>query len=136
MPHCKYAPQSVLGNSNNKLYYDRYIITDRPVYNNRLDRVILDKPSKKHARTHIHTHTHTTMPNSHNLPSTITQKLLKYTDLKEDRFRIWQLNTTYVLPSVLPTTGIIPNKLHEGLKPLNLLPALYILIQKAVTLNI
>ena len=75
------------------------------------------------------------MPNSHNLHSTITQKLLKYTDLKEELFRIWRLKTTYVLPLVLPTTGIIPNKLHESLKPLNLLSALYILIQKAVALN-
>ena len=58
MPHCKYAPQSVFGNSSYKLYYDTYVITDRTVYNNRPDRVILDKPSKKHARAHTHTYTH------------------------------------------------------------------------------
>jgi len=81
--------------------------------------------TRAHTHTHayiyiyiyIYTHTHTTMPNNHNLHSTITQKLLKYTDLKEELFGIWRLKTTYVLP--LPTTGIIPNKLHESLKPFN-----------------
>jgi len=61
--------------------------------------------------------------------------VVKYTDLKEELFRISRLKTTYVLSLVLPTTGIIPNKLHERLKPLNLLPALYILIEKAVAPN-
>jgi hypothetical protein len=68
---------------------------------------------------------YTAMPDSHNLHSTIAQKLLKYTNLKEELFRICRL----------PTTGVIPNKLHESLKPLNLLPALYIVIQKAAALN-
>ena len=36
---------------------------------------------------------------------------------------------------VLSTTDIIPNKLHESLKLLNLRPALYILMQKAVILS-
>jgi len=35
---------------------------------------------------------------------------------------------------VLSTTGIIPNKLHESLKILNLRPALYTVMQKAVKL--
>jgi hypothetical protein len=41
----------------------------------------------------------------------------------------------YIIPPVLSTTGIIPNKLHESLKLLNLFPALYIQMQKAVILN-
>ena len=40
------------------------------------------------------------------------------------------------LQLLLPTTGIIPNKLHESLKLLNLLPDLYILKQEAVSLNL
>jgi len=38
---------------------------------------------------------------------------------------------TYVIPLVLSTTGIIPNKLHETFKMLNLRPDLYILMQEA-----
>jgi hypothetical protein len=37
--------------------------------------------------------------------------------------------------TVLFTTGIIRNKLHESLKLFNLRPGLYILMQKAVVLN-
>jgi hypothetical protein len=75
------------------------------------------------------------IPNTHNLHSTITKKPQKYTDLKEEPIRIWQLKTAYVITLLLPTAGIIPNKLHEGFKPLNLHPGLYILMQKAVILN-
>jgi hypothetical protein len=38
--------------------------------------------------------------------------------------------------TILSTMGIIPNKLHKSLKLLNLRPGLYILMQKAVILNI
>jgi hypothetical protein len=41
---------------------------------------------------------------------------------------------SYIILLVLFTTGIIPNKLHESLKLLNLRPALYILMQKLVVL--
>ena len=61
------------------------------------------------------------IPNSHNLHSTVTEKLRKYTDWKEDFTRIWQLKMVYIISSVLSTTGNIPNKLHGSLKLLNLL---------------
>jgi hypothetical protein len=108
MTHCKYVPQSVLGNSNCKLCYDGSVITYTTIHNYRPDTAVRDKPPKKGARAHTHTHTHihidvlyiaiyifiylfiyTAIPNSHNLPSTITQKLLQYTGLKEELFRIF-----------------------------------------------
>jgi len=63
--------------------------------------------------------------NSHSLYSTITGKLKKYTDIKEKSTTIWQ-NAYYVVPLVLSTTGIVPNKSHDGLKLLILRPGLYI----------
>jgi len=45
------------------------------------------------------------------------------------------MKAAYVIPLVLSTKGIIPNKLHECSKLLNLRPALYILGQKAVIFN-
>ena len=75
------------------------------------------------------------IPNSHYLHSTITEKLQKYTDLKDELIRMWQLKTAYIRPLVLSTTGIITNKLHESLKLLNLRPALYILMPIAVILD-
>jgi len=69
--------------------------------------------------------------NSHNLHSTITEKLQKYTDLIEELIRIWQLKTSCKIPLVLSTTGITPNKLHEMfvLKLLKTLQHVSIIIQ-------
>ena len=59
----------------------------------------------------------------------------KYTDLKEGLISLWQPKMTCIIPLMLSTTGIIPNKLHRSWKLLNLCPALYILMQKVVILN-
>jgi hypothetical protein len=61
--------------------------------------------------------------NSQNLHSTITGKLHKYTDLTEELIRIWQMQTPCTVPPVQFTAGNIPNKLHDSLKLLDLLPA-------------
>jgi hypothetical protein len=45
--------------------------------------------------------------------------------LTEELIRIWQLQTACTVPPVLFTAGIIPNKLHDSLKLLDLLPAAY-----------
>jgi hypothetical protein len=75
------------------------------------------------------------IPNSHNLHSTITEKLQMYTDLKEQLIGIWQMKTAYTLSLVLPTAGTVTNKLDESLKLLILRPSLYILTQSAVIIN-
>jgi len=72
------------------------------------------------------------IPNSHDLHDSITEKLQKYTDLKVELIRIWQLRMAYKIPLVLSTVGIIPNKLHKKLKLLNLHLALYILMQNVL----
>jgi hypothetical protein len=71
-------------------------------------------------------------PNSHILHSTLTKKLHKPTDLKEEVIRIWQLTTAYTTISTIHNGYI---KLHISLKLLNLHPASYILMQKAAILN-
>ena len=60
------------------------------------------------------------IPNTHNFHSAITEKLQKYTDLKAELIGLWELKTAIIIPLVLSTTGIIPQKLHESLKLLNL----------------
>jgi len=45
------------------------------------------------------------------------------------------MKTAHVIPLVLSTKCVIPNKLQEYSKLLNLRPALYILGQKAVIFN-
>jgi hypothetical protein len=129
IPYYKYKPQSVLENSSCKLYCDRPIITARTIHNNRPNIVILEKTIKEAYLLDV------AIPNSHNLQSTITEKLQKYTKLKEELIRIWQLKTAYIIPLVVFTAGIIPKQLHDSLKLLDLRFALYILMQKAVILN-
>ena len=66
---------------------------------------------------------------------TVTEKLQKYTDLREELIRYMTTNTAYIIPIILHTMGIIPNKLHRRWKLLNLCPAPNILMQRTVTLN-
>jgi len=73
MLYYKYEPQSVLENSNYKLYYDRSIIIDRTVHNRRPDTVMFDKTIKEAHLIDV------AIPSIHNLHSTITEKLQKYT---------------------------------------------------------
>jgi hypothetical protein len=113
----------VLQNSNYTLYRERAITTDRTVQNNRPDIVILDKTIKEAYPIYI------AIATSHTVRSTITEKLQKYKGWTEGLIRIWQLQTACTVPPVLFTAGIIPNKLHDSLKLLSLLPALYIQIQ-------
>ena len=97
------------------------VITDRIIHNNKPDIVLLDETIKEAYLIDGAT------PDSHNLYNTITERLQKYT---EELIRMWQLKTFYTTPIVLPSTGIIPNKLHDLLKLLNLRPSLYILRHK------
>jgi hypothetical protein len=129
MTYYKYEPQSVLENTSHELYYDRSIITDRTIHNSRPDTVILDKTIKEVCLIDA------AVPNSHNLHSAITEKLQKYTELKEELIRVWQQETAYITPLALPTKESIPNKLHESLKLLNIRPDLPTILQKAVILN-
>ena len=129
MPYFKYEPQSMLENPNYKLYYDMSIMTDQTIHYNRQDIVILDRPIKETYLTDV------AISNSHNPDRTITEKPQKYADLKEEVIRIWQLKMVYKVPLVLSIICYIPNKINENLKLLNLSPAVYILMQKAVILD-
>jgi hypothetical protein len=79
------------------------IIIINPTVHNRPDIVMLDRSTKEACLMDVST------PNNHNFHSTITEKLQKHINLKEELTRIWQLNTIYIAPLVLTTTGIIPS---------------------------
>ena len=67
----------------------------------------------------IHSH-------SHSLLGAMTEKLQKYTFLKEKLSRVWQIKAVYIIPIALSATDIIPHKLHDSLKLLGLRPGLFI----------
>uniref|UniRef100_A0A2H1VMW0 SFRICE_006526 n=1 Tax=Spodoptera frugiperda TaxID=7108 RepID=A0A2H1VMW0_SPOFR len=84
-PYYQYSPKPVLENQSHKIYYDRAILTDKTIHYNRPDITMIDK-QKKH--TYI---IDIAVPNTHNLQKTITEKIHKYTDLKEEIIRIWKM---------------------------------------------
>jgi hypothetical protein len=47
MPYYKYIPNTILENEIIKLYWDRALITDKTIHNNRPDITLVDKASKK-----------------------------------------------------------------------------------------
>ena len=67
------------------------ILITRTVRDSRPDIVILDKTIKVAHSVDV------AVPNSHNLHSSVTEKLQKYTDLKEELIRTWQLTTACVI---------------------------------------
>jgi hypothetical protein len=74
----KYEPQYVLENSNYKIYYDKVITLDQTLHNSRPDIHILDKIIEDALLINI------AISSTQSLHSTITEKLQKYTDLKEE----------------------------------------------------
>jgi hypothetical protein len=67
----------MLQNSTYKLYSDRSMLTDWTSHTNTQDILILDKTIKEEYLTDA------AIPTSHSFHSIITEKLHKYTDLKE-----------------------------------------------------
>ena len=64
----------------------------------------LTQLSKRHA-----------IPDSHNLHNTITKKLQKYVDLKEQLVRRRrQMKKAYIIPLLPSTMGTVPNNLRKN----------------------
>ena len=128
-PYYKYKATPVVDSSKVSLYFDRSIITDRCIPNNRPDIVLRDKELKIAYLIDI------AVPNTHNIQNTMAEKKRKYNDLSDEIEKMWQLRKVYIVPIVLSTTGVIPKALHEGLKILGIRREVYILLQKAAILN-
>jgi hypothetical protein len=108
-------------NVDYKIYYHKPIITDPTIHNNRPHIVILAYLID------------VAIPNSHNLHSTITETYRKY------RHLTGEVKNIAIEKDLYTTTSTIYNgyycTLHGSLKPLNIRPALHILMQKAVIHN-
>lgn len=129
LPYYKYIPKAVMESVDYKLYYDRTIITDKTIHNNRPDITFVNKKAKTAFLIDI------AVPNTHNIQHTINEKIRKYTDLKSEIKRIWNLNEVHILPIVISTTGIVPSNLCDNIRALGINPSLFRVMQKAVILN-
>jgi hypothetical protein len=128
-PYYKYTPANILENDNFKLYWNRSIITDKTIPSNRPDITFTNKTKKNTFLIDI------TVPNTHNLAKTITEKQDKYRELANEISAMWKQNTVQAIPIAISSTGIIPKSLSQSLKRLNLHPNTYIQMQKSVILG-
>ncbi|KAL0822073.1 hypothetical protein ABMA28_005438 [Loxostege sticticalis] len=129
LPYYQYTPKPVLESSSHKMYFDRAILTDRTVHNNRPDITLIDKQNKQVYIIDV------AVPNTHNLHKTITEKIHKYTELKEEIVKIWQMDKVHIVPLVLSSTGVIPRHLLSALRNLDIPESTYMTMQKAAILN-
>ena len=128
-PYYKYTAEPVLENSQVKIYYDRTILTDKHIPNNRPDITFVDKTKRITYLIDI------SVPLSDNIQKMISEKLSKYSDLSIEINRLWKMEKTVVVPIVLSSTGVIPKQLHQALKVIELPSHLFITLQKAVILD-
>ena len=75
------------------------------------------------------------IPNNNNLLDRHTEKISKYRDLEEQTRRQWKLKDIKTIPIVISSTGLIPKKLLENLRKLQLDENIYKVMQKAVLLG-
>jgi hypothetical protein len=122
MPYYKYIPKTNLENEIIKFYWDRSLITDKTIHNNRPGITLVDKVSKTVYFIDI------AIPNNHNLQA-------KYSDLSIEIKDQWKMDTVATIPLTLSTNGIIPKTLHKALNTLSLHLNTFIELQKATILN-
>lgn len=109
------------------MYYDRTIITDHTIYNNRPDITLVDK-TKKH--TFI---IDIAVPNTNNIQKTISEKIRKYTELQEEITRVWKMNRVTIVPIIISTTGLVPKQIFNSFAALNLSKYTYSLYRKQLS---
>jgi len=67
-----------------------------------------------------------TVPNTHNLAKTITDKQNKYQELANEMCAMWKQMAAQEFQIVISSTGVIPKLLSQSLTILNLHPNTYI----------
>lgn len=129
VPYWQYQPKSVLDNRTHQLYWDRSVLTDRPIPHNRPDIILVERANGTTWLLDIG------VPNTHNIKGYFEEKLKKYEQLAEEIRQVWQQREVYVVPLILSSTGVIPKSLLEGLTKLGLPSTLHNKMQKAVVLR-
>jgi hypothetical protein len=109
-------------NVSHKLYCDRSITNDGTVQNSRPDRVVFDKAIKEAYLIHV------TMPNSHNLHSTTTEKFQKYAaPRRRPNETVATARGLCSAPNIIHN-WYYPQKLHDSLRLPILRPVLLVYV--------
>ena len=129
VPYYQYTPDPVRENETHKLYWDRSVLTDRPIVSNRPDLILVNKLQKRTFLIDIG------IPNSHNMEYYYNEKVTKYLPLAAEIKDLWRQEDVIILPLIISTTGIIPKTLANNLQQLGLPLAVRNQMQKAVILD-
>ncbi|XP_071052122.1 uncharacterized protein [Onthophagus taurus] len=128
-PYYQYEPRPVTENELVGVYWDRQILTDRPIQHNKPDILIYQKVENKVIMADV------AVPLAANIQKTNREKISKYVQLAEEIKKMWNVESVRILPVVIGATGEVPMKLHESLKEMGVAPELYRRLQKAVVLQ-
>ncbi|XP_036318615.1 uncharacterized protein LOC118742499 [Rhagoletis pomonella] len=128
LPYFKYTPDAVIENRTSKLYWDRSVLTDRPMPHNRPDIIVVEKEVNQAFLIDIG------VPNTHNLQDCYMEKYRKYQSLAYEIKDLWKLEKVEVIPVIISTTGVIPKSLNTSLEKLNMVEKRRA-IQKSVILS-
>lgn len=128
-PYYQYEPPPVTEDLNVRLYWNRKIITDKPITNNIPDIVLTVKDQKTAYIIDI------AVPLPNNIARTNAEKINKYLPLVDEIKEMWNLDRAVVVPIVVGATGEIPKRLLENLRTLQLDQTLYKPMQKSVLLD-
>ncbi|CAH2018583.1 unnamed protein product [Acanthoscelides obtectus] len=128
LQYYKYTPQCVLENDKYKLYWDRTVLTDQYIKQNRPDIIIVDKGAQKVTLIDV------AIPNSNNLTYKNNEKVAKYRELEFQIKRQWKMKYVETIPIIMSSTGVIPRSLLENIKALELSENIHKIIQKGVLL--
>ncbi|CAH2018627.1 unnamed protein product [Acanthoscelides obtectus] len=89
LQYYKYTPQCVLENDKYKLYWDRTVLTDQYIKQNRPDIIIVDKDAQKVTLIDV------AIPNSNNLTYKHNEKVAKYRELEFQIKRQWKMKKAF-----------------------------------------
>lgn len=127
-PYYNFNPPPIKENEKYRIYWDRKIVTDRPVANNVPDIVFTQKEENI---TYI---IDMAVPLAANIQKTQAEKISKYLLLADEIKAMWRMDRVIILPIVIGATGEIPKKTLESIHTLGLNTGIYMKFQKAVLL--
>lgn len=129
VPYYEYEAPPVCEDESYRLYWNRKVITDRPIPSNIPDVILTSKAEKKTLIVDF------SVPLASNVSKAYAEKINKYLPLADEIRQMWDMETVTILPIVVGATGEIPKSLIQNLKSLGLTDKLHILMQKSVILD-
>lgn len=129
IPYYKYEPKQILEGGGLTMYWDRSILTDKRIQNNRPDTIIIDKTRKVAFVVDY------AVPLTPNLERTFAEKVDKYREVATYLKNAYKLERVDIVPVTISSIGIVPKKTLRSVETLQLPPYVIETGQKAILLE-